>query len=41
MHSMGSKGPAEKTDLKTLKKSISSLLGYCKKYVAVIIIALI
>ncbi len=40
MHSMG-KGPTEKTDMKTLKKSISSLLNYAKKYVVVLVIALI
>ena len=41
MHSMGSKGPAEKTDMKTLKKSIFALLNYAKKYVVVLVIALI
>ncbi len=41
MHNMSSKNPAEKTDIRTLKKSISSLLNYAKKYVAVIVIALI
>ena len=41
MHNMSSKNPAEKTDIRTLKKSISSLLKYAKKYVAVIVIALV
>lgn len=41
MHSMGSKGPAEKTDFKTLKKSLAKLLGYFKNYVWVIIVALV
>ena len=40
MHGM-SNGSTEKTDMKTLKKAIISLANYAKKYVVVLIIALV
>ncbi len=41
MHGNGSGASAPKMNMKTLKKSITSLMVYCKKYIVVIVIALI
>ena len=41
MHGMSSNGSNEKTDMKTLKRAIVSLMNYAKKYVAILIIALV
>lgn len=41
MHGMSSNATTEKTDMKTLKRAIVSLMNYAKKYVAILIIALV
>ncbi|MCQ2450559.1 MAG: ABC transporter ATP-binding protein/permease [Clostridia bacterium] len=41
MHGMSSNGSNEKTDMKTLKRAIVSLMNYAKKYVVILIIALV